>query len=163
MGLGYPRRFTRPALGPHFRNTAPVDNPETELDAQALNAMAHQIAGINLAVATRATIIAEWTGSDFTVRHAEEAWNARQSQDRPLLARSGVGAYSLTFGATYLDEDDTERATSIVAARCTAMADATDIDDRCVAFAWVDGLVVHVRVLDKDGAAADAPFWLEVA
>lgn len=167
--IGYPRRITRDQLGPSLRNTHPVDNPETDVGAETLNALFHQASGLNLAVATRASVIATWDalGLDFDIEHQEEAWNPRRTQLHPVLSRQGVGEYSYAFAASYLDETDVAHPTALISVRASAMVEISTAADIVRCIAWIDPAnptVVRIRLFDASGIATDAAqFWIEVA
>lgn len=164
MGLGFPRRFTRDALGPTLRNTYPVENPETDIGAEeTFNPVFHQITGMNLVV-PRAALVAEWGGASFTLWHQEEAWNPKRSQAHPVLARTGAGLYTYTFAATYLDENGVAIPTALVAARAWAVG-YDELGNRCNAWAVINGanpLQVDIRLENTSAVLKDPRFWLEV-
>jgi len=164
---GYPTRLIRSSFGPKRIDPRPVEHPEQEVGAADYNAAFHQVAGMNLAIATRASLIARWDSgtSHFVVSHQEEAWNSEREQAHPALVRVGAGVYTYTFAATYLDEDDVAVTTELGAPRVTVHKVLTAYADRVVGFAWVDAsspLVVQIRLWDAAGTPEDAPFWLEV-
>ncbi len=162
---GFPSRLFRSFFGPRFRDARPVENPETEVSADALNPLLWQVAGLNQ-TASRAAIIASWDGATFDVSFQGEAWNANGSQDHPELARASAGVYTYTFAATYLDEAEEEVAINLLAARIHCLKPLTVFADRVSAHAWRDpdsATVIHVRLWDEaTGTAVDQPFWLEV-
>jgi hypothetical protein len=169
--MSFPTRVTRSALGPRFRDVYPVENPETDVGAEQFNAAFDQLAGLNV-VAPRVALIATWNGSAFDVRHQAEAWNPDGGQAHPALARAGVGRYTYTFAASYLDADGNTVATSLLACRLSVFgvpaADASSTDpyaSRRTPMAWVDPgnpLVVKIAIFSSAGAVVDEPFWLEV-
>lgn len=163
MGLSYPRRITRAALGPKFRNNYPVENPETDIGETAFNAVFHTAAGLAV-VAPRWSLVARWS-SGWQIAHQAEAWNPDGTQPHPVLARAGQGNYTYTLAASYLDEDDIAVPSELIAARCTAMANGGTFGARVIGHAWIDTgnpLRVQIRLwAEADGSAVDAPFWLE--
>lgn len=165
MGLGFPKRFTRDALGPQLRNTYPVENPETDIGAESFNADFHQVSGMNLIV-PRAALVARWNGSTFDIFHQEEAWNPRHAQPHPVLERTVTGHYTYTFASSYEDEEGVSVPTVLVAARAFDLAGTAVFANRVEAHAWIDNvnpLIVHVQLWRSASGAADDPrFWLEV-
>lgn len=167
MGLAFPKRYTRDALGPKLRNQYPVENPETDVDAAALNALFWSATGAQLMV-PRASLVAEWDGgsSAFTVFHQEEAWNPSRDQLHPELERDDPGTYHYTFAPTYLDEDGTEVSTVLIAADAKVVLQPGLPGAIYDALAYIDGtdpLVIRVSVFDRvTFDPADVRFWLEV-
>lgn len=161
---GFPRRFVRSVLGPKFVNTAPVENPESDIGDAQFNAAFHQLAGMNLTV-PRVSLIAFYTGSQFVVSHQAEAWNPESAQTRPALARAAAGSYIYTFAPTYKDEDGVDIATSIFAPRVSSHRDLSGgFANRIEARAWMDAanpLQIQIRLWDAGGTGVDQPFWLE--
>lgn len=162
---GFPLRFFRAILGPKFRNSNPVENPETDIDAAAFEAAFQQIVGANLIV-PRVSLIASWNGASFDFTKRNEAWNTDGAQAHPVLARSATGRYNYTFAAQYLDENGALQNTVLLGARATSRKLLTAAADRVDGYAWIDvafPLVVQLGFYRKStDAAEDVPFWLEV-
>ena len=164
MGLGFPNRITRADLGPPHVNEHPVEHPETEVGAEVVEPLLHQVVGANL-VLPRAVVAANWNGADFDYEHQQEAWNPDNAQVRPVLDRSGTGVYTWTFASTYKDETGEDIATLIRAPRISSHKTLSAFADRIVAEAWIPSgtpLVVQVRLWSAAGTPEDAPFRLEV-
>lgn len=162
---GYPQRLVRDQLGPSMDETVPVTNPEQQVGGRQFNLEWQQLAGLNLAMITRAVIVADWNGSDFDVSYQEEAWNAKHAQSHPVLARAGTGDYTYTFAATYDDQDGNAISTVLLAPRASAQKVITTFASRVDAYAYLDAadpLIVHVKLFDGSGTAVDEPFILEV-
>lgn len=158
MGIGFPRRLVRSALGPKFQNTRAVENPNSEFGDAQLNALLWNSAGMGLVI-YRADLVAAWNGSAFVIDHQAEAWNPENDQAHPLLTRVGTGVYRYTFAATYLDEDGIAQPVGLKKCGVRAMADTTH------AFAFFTtsaNLVVEVHLQNAIGAEVDAKFWLMV-
>jgi hypothetical protein len=163
--FGFPTRLIRSIFGPKLRDEHPVENPETQIPARAFNALFHQVAGMNLAMAVRATLIAAWDMDHFEIAYQEEAWNSNRDQARPELTRVTTGRYSYKFASTYKDEDGNDVPTDLVQPRVSTYKYMTSWNDRLFAYAWkdpADPLRVQVAIYDKDGTLVDEPFWLEV-
>lgn len=162
---GFPSRFLRSFLGPKLIDDRPVERPQAEVGAGALNPAFHQLAGMNL-VAPRVALIAFYTGAVQTIVQQAEAWNPENAQAHPTLARSAAGAYTYTFAASYLDEDGVAVPTVLAAPRVTCHRDLSGgFANRIEAKAWKDSvnpLVINVRLWDTGGTGVDHPFWLEV-
>lgn len=162
---GFPTRFLRSFLGPRLQNAKPVANPEKEVGAETLEPLLWQVAGMNLG-ASRASLIATWTGSAFQVHHQSEAWNANGAQAHPVLARTGTGVYTYTFAPTYLNEEDQAIETNLLAARVDCTGPQGAFMEHVTARAWRDPVtttLVHVRLwLTGPGTPVDDQFWLEV-
>jgi hypothetical protein len=172
MGISFPKRFVRSALGPKLVDDIAVERPISEVGAAAFNPAFWAESGMNLVV-PRAQFVASWNGSAFVISHQEEAWNPEHDQAHPTPARSATGRYSYTFASTYLDEDGVAQPTIIAGCRATCHADAIALLGAGImpeAFAWIDStnpLVVQVqvgsRVLSTGvHTARDYPFWLTV-
>lgn len=164
---GFPRRVSRDTFGPELANIYPVENPESDIPASSFNAAFHQLAGLNAAHASRAIVVAEWSGSAMSVSYQAEAWNSNGDQAHPVVARTGIGVYTVTFASSYLDEEGTSISTQLLYAEAIAIGAVTAWANRKRAFAWVDTgspLVVNVTTWDEaSGVAADVKFKLEVA
>ncbi len=161
---GFPTRVLRRVFGPKHRDARPVENPETEIGAAVIEPLLWQVAGLNLG-APRASVVASWNGAAFVYTHRSESWNADERQAHPALARQSAGVYTLTFAATYPDEDDVNVPTVLGGARVACLKVQSAFADRVEARAWVDAtdpLVVRVRLWNSSGTAVDEPFWLEV-
>jgi len=161
---GFPSRVLRSLFGPKLINTAPVENPETDIPESAFNTLFHQVAGMNL-VLPRVALIASYTGAVQTISHQAEAWNPENAQAHPVLARAAAGQYTYTFAATYKDENGADVPTVLLAPRVSCQRDLTaGFASRIEAHAWKDTnpLVINVRLWDAGGAGVDHPFWLEV-
>ena len=164
MGLSYPKRITRAALGPKFRDNYPVENPETDIGAAAFNAVFSTAAGLAV-VAPRWSLVALYSGG-WQIRHQAEAWNPDGAQGHPVLARASQGNYSYTLAASYLDEDGVAVPAELIAVRISPMNDGAGVfGARVSAVAWIDPinpLRVQIRTrLEVDGTSSDVPFWLE--
>lgn len=161
---GFPTRFLRSVLGPKFVNTNPVENPEGDIGDAQFNAAFHQVAGMNLVV-PRVALIAFYTGAVQTIVHQAEAWNPENAQAHPALARTGAGAYTYTFAATYKDENGSDVATVVMAPRVSCHRDLSGgFANRITAHAWKDAgnpLMIQIRLWDTGGTGVDHPFWLE--
>jgi hypothetical protein len=160
----FPRRFLRSLLGPKFVDTIPVENPETDIGARQFEAAFQAVSGMNLVV-PRSSVIATYSGGAFQIAHQAEAWNPENAQLHPELARSGAGAYTYTFAASYKDQESVDIATVLFAARVTCHRDLSSFSQRIEAHAWRDAgnpLLINVRLWDAAGTGVDHPFWLEV-
>jgi hypothetical protein len=165
---GFPERATRGDLGPEYRNNRPVENPETDFDAQKLNLLCDQVAGANQIVA-RASLVAKWNpgANDFDIFHQAEAWNPNQDQARPELTRIAAGRYAYLFASTYMNSANEVITTSLPAVRAhcfdTPASEVAPVFYK--AYAWKDSgnpLRVLIAVQDNAGALTDKAFWLEV-
>jgi hypothetical protein len=171
MGIAFPKRILRSALGPKLANNYPVENPTSDVGAETLNPAFAALAGLSL-LSSRATFIGRWagTGQNFAISEQEEAWNDDHDQAHPTPSRTSTGLYSYLFAATYLDEDGVAVPTVLTGARATAgylAFSGTTVNE---AFAWIDPanpLNVLVQTATRTlstgvSALADLPFWLEV-
>lgn len=162
---GFPTRILRAVLGPAFRDTRPVENPETDIGAKQFNAAFHQVAGMNLIV-PRVAFIAVYSGGSFQVTHQAEAWNPNNVQAHPAAARAAAGSYTYTFASTYKDEEGVDVPTVLGPPRVTCHRDLSGgFANRIAAHAWIDGsdpLKIQIRLWDTGGTGVDHPFWLEV-
>jgi len=163
---GYPTRLLRSTFGPTLEDQYPVKNPRTQIPAKTFNAAFHVLAGLNLSCLARAVVVAEYTGGSLVTQYQAEAWNPNESQAHPVLARVGAGDYTLTFAASYLDEQGVSVPTALMAPRAIAFPAIAAWGDVVIAAAYIDGsnpLVVHVKLFAAStGTAVDAPFFLEV-
>jgi len=164
--MGFPTRITRSALGPKFRDTIPVENPETDVGAQQLEQVFQQVVGANLIV-PRVVVIATYSGGAFQYSHRAEAWNPDGAQAHPELAWVSAGNYTLTFAASYLDENAVAVPTVLLAPRISSHRDLNSVGfaGRVESRAWIRSnapLVVQIRMWDTGGTGIDQPFWLEV-
>lgn len=163
---GYPTRIIRSTFGPTLEDEYPVQNPRTQIPATAFNTLFHQLAGLNVSSLTRAVVVAEFTGGVLVTRYQAEAWNPEGGQAHPVLARVGAGDYTLTFAASYLDEQGIVVPTALTAPKASAHPVVAAWGDVAIAGAYLDAvnpLVVHVKIFDAaTGNPLDAPFVLEV-
>ena len=158
---GFPSRISRDTLGPELEDLYPTDNPSTDIPAAAFNTMFHQVAGLNVAMPTRAVAVVAAAG---TVLHQGEAWNSNGDQAHPVIAKTGTGTYTMTFASSYLDETGSAVATSLLFAEARFLGDMSAWANKVDAFAWVSGLVVYITTWTAaTGAAVDAKFKVEVA
>jgi len=165
---GFPLRVSRDTFGPTLRDLYPVENPESDISAQAFNLLFHQVGGLNVSNVTRAVVVAEYDGvSTMRVAYQAEAWNPNGEQAHPVVARTGTGVYTVTFASSYLDESGASVTTQLPWARAMSLAAVATYAARREAYAWVDTtnpLVVNVTTWNPaTGLAADAKFLLEVA
>lgn len=163
---GYPVRLLRSTFGPALEDEYPVQNPTTQIPASAFNAAFHVLAGLNLSSIARAVVVASYVGSTLTVLYQAEAWNPEGGQAHPVLARGGTGDYTLTFAASYLDEQGNAVPTALMAPKASAHPVIAAWGDVAIAAAYIDAsnpLIVHVKIFDAaTGNPLDAPFVLEV-
>lgn len=160
MGLSFPLRFIRSALGPlTLRDNYPVENPETDIGAKTFLATFAAVAGMNQ-TAARAQLVAVWNGAAFNIAFQAEAWNPEGNLPRPTLSRTSAGIYTYVFASTYADEDGTPRAVGLTGARCSS--EVNHANGRIRAYAWPTGFTVDIKLEDSAGTARDAAFWLEV-
>lgn len=161
--MSFPARVLRAVFGPDFINTRPVEHPQTEFDANAMQVLLWQVSGTNQS-AVRATVAAKWTGSAFQIFHQGEAWNPEGSQTPPLLERASTGVYTWTFASTYPDVEGNDVSPNIGPVRVSSHKVLTAFADRIEAHAWrdaADASIIHVRLWDASGTPVDEPFWLE--
>jgi hypothetical protein len=163
---GFPSRLLRSIFGPKVLvNTNPVENPNSDLGAEAFMPLFHQVAGMNL-LAPRAVLLGFYTGAVLTIQHQAEAWSPDNDQVHPTPARSAAGVYTYTFASTYKDENGADIATVLLAARVSCHRDLSGgFANRISAHAWKDAtnpLQINVRLWDTAGTGVDHPFWLEV-
>lgn len=143
-------------------------NPETDVPALAFNTLFHQVAGINVSSIARAFVAAHWSSPNLVVDYQAEAWNHKGAQAHPVLARTSTGVYTLTFAATYLDENDVAVPTSIMAPRCGVNKMMSALTDIVASACWIDPsnpLLVHIWTWQPGGGGGtpeDCPFWVEV-
>lgn len=163
---GYPTRIVRSSLGPTLEDEYPVQNPRTQIPAAAFNAAFHALAGLNLSCIARAVVVASYVAPTLTTLYQAEAWNPEGGQAHPVLARAGVGDYTLTFAASYLDEEGVAVPTALMAPKASAHPVIAAWGDVAIAAAYIDAsnpLIVHVKIFDAaTGNPLDAPFALEV-
>ncbi len=163
---GYPTRLLRSTFGPTLEDEYPVQNPRTQIPATAFNAAFHALAGLNLSSIARAVVVASYVAPTLTTLYQAEAWNSNESQAHPVLARAGVGDYTLTFAASYLDEQGISVPTALLCAKASAHPVVAVWADVVLAVAYLDAsnpLIVHVKTFTHaSGAAVDCPFVLEV-
>lgn len=106
MSGGFPNRPGRRTFGPILKNASPVKNPELQPDADKFNLGFFQIAGSGLMV-PRAWALVDGTGGGGSARlvaHAE-SWNPDGDQPAPVFAYTSTGLYTLTYQASYLDDN----------------------------------------------------------
>jgi hypothetical protein len=118
---GFPTRPTRDSFGPTYEQARPADDPSQELEADPLNLLCHQSAGIGL-IAPRAIIVAEYTGGQWVYTYRAEAWNPKSAQAHPEITRDGAGDYHVDFASSYLDKDGNEVTTQLLGALCIPQA-----------------------------------------
>lgn len=162
---GLPTRFLRSVLGPKFRDPRPVEHPEWEMAAAAMNLLCQASIGHGL-VAPRASLVASSTAGGNVITHQEEAWNDDHKQAHPALARQGNGTYTYTFASSYLDLDGTAVPTNLTAVRVNILHAPETFDQSSLpgAYAWIapaSPLVVQIRTWSGI-LLVDYPFWLEV-
>lgn len=164
---GFPRRVSRDTFGPTLVDVYAAENPEADIPAKAFNTLFHQVGGLNVSSITRAVVVAEWTGTAMGVAYQSEAWNPNGDQAHPVVARTSMGLYTVTFASSYLDETGASISTQLLLARATFMGQVSTWASRRVAYAWVDTsnpLIVNVSMWNPGtGGLADAKFLLEVA
>jgi hypothetical protein len=116
---GFPNRPSRDDFGPPFVDTRPIRNPATQVGQKLLELIAFQTTGLGL-VAARAFVIFDATagGANPPIVANAEAWNTKKSSAAPYLppviARSALGIYTVTYQATYPDEAGNAKAISIL-------------------------------------------------
>lgn len=152
----FPTRPLANDFGPEFRNLYPVENPETDADADAFgNRVRWQVAGMGLVV-PRGVLVAEWSGATMDILMQEEAWNPNRLVARPVLDRTATGVYTYTFQSSYDDKDGTAVATQIFGAQCSVNSTAHD------GYAEMNtGNIISIEIYHRvTGAAADERFML---
>lgn len=159
MGIAFPKRVTRDALGPKLIDNYPVENPTSEVGAGTFNGLFSAVAGMALG-APRAILIAKWNGSTFDISAQAETWSPNGDQPHPALNRTGVGVYTYTFASSYLDEEGAAVSTVLAGARCSS--EVNHANGRIRGYAWPTALVVDIKLEDSAGTARDAAFYLEV-
>lgn len=156
---GFPSRMGRLALGPlELRARRPTISPDQELSPEVAKLLFWQVSGVGLVAPLAGCLVNGATGA---VVSAWSAWrpDAQAAFAAPTPARTGPGVYSFAYAASYLDQDGTEVATALRAARVTPQSltffrAAQKVDP--------DGRSVQVRTFDAAGVAADVDFLLEV-
>lgn len=161
---GFPARVLRSFFGPKFFNDRPVERPDHEFGAEKMEILCWQVAGMNLC-ADRVCLEASWDGSNFQISHQTEAWNAKNEQSHPTLARSEAGKYTYTFADTYLDGEGNDVAINLGPPSVSCHAEQDTFADRIEARAWMDAnnpSIIHIRIWDATGTLVDKPFLLKV-
>ncbi len=135
-------------------NYAPVEDPTTDQDADAMNVMKASVAGVTHTVARAWARFKSGDGfvvaPEFTATNSHDAnWGSDLSV-RPALARTGVGVYTLTWPSTVTDELGANHSLNLrwvfaslenqAAVVCAEMTSTT---------------LATIRLFDMAGAAAD--------
>lgn len=151
--MGFPTRINRNALGPKRRNRAPVRNHVFYLDANYVNLLMWQVAGMGVCT-PRATALVD---SDGTLLSSAEAWDPN-ALAVPTVAHPSTGVYTVTYPATVPNEDDTQITLDLVA--CMAIVQGTD--PAIVAAQQVTSNRVAEVTIKNAGGLANAKFLLMV-
>jgi hypothetical protein len=123
---GFPNKITRNDIGPTFENEVKVANPKREFDANTLNLMAWQLAGMN-GTALRGLVVATLNVVSLlvTVNAQWFAWDPNQALPNMAFTRTSTGSFtwSLPDGGlgvgVYNDKDNNPVSVSLLAAMPT--------------------------------------------
>lgn len=153
---GYPKIPTRASFGPTYRDEKPVDDPETELGADVMNLAFWQVAGAGRTLPRAVLLITGATNP--VVSYQLLAFDPNGVLAALVVARSGLGDYSITFEATYTDEQGNAVAFAPKAAVPVVQGAAAGT----AAVATVDGQDVDIEVRDIAAAGVDSSVLLLV-
>ena len=132
-------------------NAEPVEDPTSELDATYYQRLAEDAAQFSR---TSLKAIVFWTtkgsGSVGTAVRWRTAWGDTGTYE-PTIARSGAGAYTLTFAANYADGLGQDETVSFFAAHSEVASLTVDGAVKST----VSGAVVSVQIRNAAGAAND--------
>lgn len=99
---GFPNVPTRQQFGPTYENRRPVQNPNRELGADAINLLMWQIAGASRVVA-QATVLYDLAAE--AVLYQAFAFDPDAKLADLTVAKSGTGIFTATFDPTYKDQN----------------------------------------------------------
>jgi len=148
---GFPTRPSRLAFGPTRTDDGAVVDHDKYVAAQVFNLDHWQTAGLGV-VAPRAWALMSWSGSAMVIHASGEAWDPDGGAE-PTPARSGAGAYTLTYDSTYPDEAGNAVATGLVAG--AALVQALGAGFVAQAVPQADGRTVDVEVRTMGGVGTD--------
>lgn len=153
---GFPRRPGLATFGPTLRDPIPLRNPETQVGADLLNLLKYQVAGLGL-MGLRAWALIDSTGGVTPVIQARaESWNPDAKSSAPYTAptpgRSGVGALTLAYAASYPDEKGNLVSTAITVPVAFAVNRSAVRD----AAATVSGNTISVTLREFSAGAFNA-------
>lgn len=149
---GFPVRINRDSLGPPLANRRRVYDRTKEIGADVFGLAWWTIAGAAIAGDLAWAVVED----DGTLLAAGEAFDPRGAY-LPASLRLGVGVFTLTYAASYPDEEGVAQALTIWGGHATPQS---LLDLRAVVS--VAGPVVTVSIFDDTGAPADARFLVSV-
>jgi len=175
---GFPVRSSRSDFGPKPVNTRPVRDPERDLDASIGHLLFHQVAGASAAGARAWLATDIVAGPDVAIAARGESWNPDDIQTSPytppIVARSGVGVYTVDYQAEYPDENGDLQPLVIGARFADAIPVAPPLNTLHQAWHAINlappaGLIrITVQTLSwvvgssTDWALVDAPFFVAI-
>lgn len=127
----------------------PVEDPSTELSSDYYEVLAEDVAQMTR-TATRAIVVFTTSAaSPATVVRVQTCWGDSLSY-APVVTRTGVGLYTLTFPASFLDGLNVAETVSFFSAKGEVSSTTEDGYVRCT----VSGAVINVVVRNSATNAA---------
>lgn len=145
------------SFGPEFfENDGAILDPKKHVSKDQLNLWKWEIAG-NSITANKAWVVVSSAGA-WVASGAK--WNPKgDAALRPKCAKTATGVYTVTWAASYADQNGVSRQVTLYAAKAFPQTTTANI----VAVASVSGVVATVKITTANtGVAIDCQFLLEV-
>lgn len=153
--MSLPEKNSFNNLGGELINRRPVENPQTDLDAEASNEMRADLAAMTR-TATRCMVKFTISGGDGYVSNtAFDNVFGNSITYKPDVAYLGTGSYTVTFPETITDARGNERNINFFLAQAST-AFATYSGQTVQARVTAPN-VVEVKLVNSGGTAADPP------
>jgi len=155
---GFPNVPNRSAFGPTYENKRKVQDANKELGADVINLLMWQIAGASRVVA-QATLIYDPVTDKITYQAL--AFDPKNELPSIAVVKNGVGDYTFTFAATYLNQQGTATPFLPRMARASVQQTAVYLAN-LAATTFLNNLDVQVQVRDAAATLIDRPVLLLV-
>jgi hypothetical protein len=151
---GFPLRPSRAAFGPTYVNKRPIRRPDQEVGDTVVNLSCWQLAGLGIVCPL------VWANFDAAgaLLSSGEAFDPNGVYVPSMVHVGGTNLYTITYLATYPDENGTEQALALTNAK-VAVGGTTNLNG-----VWriTSSRIIEVRLFVADsGASTEAPFYVE--
>ncbi len=155
---------TLSSYGGPYDDALPVEDATTEQSAAFGNRMMDDLAQLTRATCKGWVIFPLSVAAPGTIAAgsviARSQWGTGSSE-KPVVAKTATGSYTITYSASYLDGTGASEAVALVAAKGSVLSTATFGSVQCTA----SGAVVTVKVqstADVDSDLGGASIFVEV-
>lgn len=154
---GFPQRVSRKALGPIYKDRAPIlKNPEHYIGARTHNVAFSTLAGCSV-ISPLAWALIRFSGGNITVAAHAEAW-APDGGTAPIAVRAATGSYSLEYPGVVQDAEGNDAAIGFFAAQAIPQTSSPNTGSAFISL----NRFVGIRLYNSSATLVDGDVFVQV-